>query len=53
MKAMAMNFLHSIPFATRAREWGPYLLAAILLPGGLIVALAMWIYQRTHKGDGK
>jgi hypothetical protein len=53
MKATFLNSPQSGHFATRAREWGPYVLAALLLPGGLIVALAMWIYQHTHKGVEK
>lgn len=53
MKATTMNSPHHGRFATRVREWGPYLLAALLLPGGLIVALGLWIYQHAHKGAGK
>lgn len=49
MKATTMKSPHFANLATRVREWGPYLLAALLLPGGLIVALGMWFYQRTHK----
>jgi hypothetical protein len=28
------------------REFGPYLAAELLLPGGTLVALALWLYRR-------
>jgi len=31
---------------------GPYLLLEILLPGGTIVALLLFLYQRKQLGDG-
>jgi uncharacterized iron-regulated membrane protein len=53
MKATTMNTLHSDQFIARLREWGPYLLAALLLPGGVIVALGMWLHQHYRKGAEK
>jgi len=32
---------------------GPYLLAAVLLPGGLIGAPLVWLYRRCHKENPK
>jgi len=29
-----------------ARDMGPYLLVEILLPGGSLLALALWLYRR-------
>jgi hypothetical protein len=34
------------------RSLGPYLLVEILLPGGTLVALLMWLYQQWRKEDG-
>jgi hypothetical protein len=31
------------------RALGPYLLVEILLPGGTLVALLMWLYQQRRK----
>jgi hypothetical protein len=28
------------------REFGPYVAAELLLPGGTLVALALWLYRR-------
>ena len=28
------------------RKWSPYLLVELLLPGGTLIALAMWLYRR-------
>lgn len=53
MKATTMHLPQPSQLAIRAREWGPYALAALLLPGGLIVALVLWASQHFHKGDVK
>ena len=45
MKATTMNTPIPSQFAARMREWGPYLLAVLLLPGGLIAALVLWLHQ--------
>jgi hypothetical protein len=34
-----------------ARDVGPYLLVEILLPGGSLLALALWLYQQSHATD--
>jgi hypothetical protein len=33
-----------------ARDLSPYLLVEVLLPGGSLVALALWLYRRHRKG---
>ena len=48
-----MNVNHREPIATRLRAMGPYLLAAVLLPGGLIGAPLVWLYRRCHKEEPK
>ena len=35
-----------------ARALGPYLLVELLLPGGTLVALLMWLYQQWRREDG-
>ena len=35
--------------AASARKLSPYVLTGLLLPGGSIVALLMWLHQRKHK----
>jgi len=34
-----------------ARDVGPYLLLEILLPGGTLLALALWLYQQSRATD--
>jgi hypothetical protein len=33
--------------AGRTREFGPYF-AMLVLPGGSLIALLLWLYRRTH-----
>jgi hypothetical protein len=33
-----------------ARSASPYLLVEVLLPGGTLIALLLWLYRRYHKG---
>ena len=33
-----------------ARKWGPYA-AAVLLPGGSLIALGWWLYSRHKSGQ--
>ena len=40
------------PVADFLRKWGPYLLPAILLPGGIVVALLMLIRRRRLAQSG-
>jgi hypothetical protein len=28
------------------REWGPYFAVELILPGGTLIALALWAYRR-------
>ncbi len=30
----------------QVREFGPYFAAELLLPGGTLIALALWLYRR-------
>ena len=48
-----MKATHPAPIATRLRTMAPYLLAAVLLPGGLIGAPLVWLYRHCHKDDPK
>jgi hypothetical protein len=32
----------------RAKDWSPYLLAELLLPGGTAIALALWAYRHAR-----
>ena len=32
----------------RAGEIGPYLAIELILPGGSLIALLLWLYRRTH-----
>jgi hypothetical protein len=34
----------------RAGEIGPYLAIELILPGGSLVALLLWLYRRTNRG---
>ena len=40
------------PFATRliaaGRSFGPYLAIELLLPGGSLIALILWLYRRRY-----
>lgn len=36
-------------FLTGARNASPYLLAELLLPGGTLIALLMWLYRHRDK----
>jgi hypothetical protein len=29
-------------------QFGPYLTIELLLPGGSLIALLLWLYRRTH-----
>lgn len=35
-----------------ARELSPYLLAELLLPGGTVIALLIWLYRRRPAAEG-
>lgn len=38
----------------RLKRFGPYLAAELLLPGGTVIALALWLFQNLKsKGDAK
>lgn len=46
-----MNLLNPGRIGTRLRRLSPYLLLELLLPGGSILALLLWLHQRGHKGN--
>jgi hypothetical protein len=33
------------------RELGPYALVELLVPGGSILAVLLWLYRRNHKRE--
>jgi len=35
--------------ASRAGEFGPYLAIELILPGGSLVALLLWLYRRSNR----
>jgi len=35
-----------------ARGAGPYLLVALLVPGGSLIALAAWLFRNSKRPDG-
>ena len=35
--------------AGRAGELGPYLAIELILPGGSLIALLLWLYRRNHR----
>lgn len=37
--------------AAWARRLAPYFLVELLLPGGSIIALLLWLHGRNHGGD--
>lgn len=45
-----MNPTWMARLASRARKLGPYFLIELLLPGGSILALLLWLRQRCHAG---
>jgi hypothetical protein len=34
----------------RAGALGPYLAIELILPGGSLIALLLWLYRRNHRG---
>ena len=45
-----MNAAASNRILQALRSWGPYLLIELLLPGGTLLALLLWLYQRRAGG---
>ena len=45
----AMNAIRILTSAKGLRAFAPYLLAELLLPGGTLVALVMWLSQRLRQ----
>ena len=37
--------------ASAARTYGPLLAIALVVPGGSLVALGLWLYQRRHNAS--
>ena len=37
------------PLLQAAREATPYLLAELLLPGGTLIAIALWLYRHRSR----
>jgi hypothetical protein len=41
--------MFKLPLIQVARDASPYLLAELLLPGGTLIALALWFYRNRHR----
>jgi hypothetical protein len=46
MKTSLMQWLSRVPGQLGAL--GPYLAIELILPGGSLIALLLWLYQRRH-----
>lgn len=51
MKAAIVNLLNPHHIATRLREFGPYFLLELVMPGGSVLALLLWWHRHRHE-DG-
>jgi hypothetical protein len=51
MKAALIHLLTQNPIATRLREFGPYFLLELVMPGGSVLALLLWWHRHRHE-DG-
>jgi hypothetical protein len=49
-----MRILHAVPAALRRAcgQWGPYVLLELLLPGGTLMALLLYLHQRLRAARG-
>ena len=47
MKTSMMQWLSRFP--SQLGAIGPYLAIELLLPGGSLIALLLWLYQRKHQ----
>jgi len=47
MKTSVMQWLSRFP--SQLSALGPYLAIELLLPGGSLIALLLWLYQRKHQ----
>ena len=47
MKTSMMNWLSRLPGSLGAL--GPYLAIELIMPGGSLLALLLWLYQRRHQ----
>ena len=45
-----MNASRSKRFLSGLRNLGPYLLVELILPGGTLLALLLWLSQGMHRG---
>jgi hypothetical protein len=45
-----MNASQLSRIGTHVRRLSPYFLVELLLPGGSLLALLLWLHQRHHKG---
>jgi hypothetical protein len=52
MKAAIANLLNHYRVATRLREFGPYFLLELVMPGGSVIALLLWWHRHCHD-DGR
>jgi hypothetical protein len=52
MKAAIVNLLNHYQIATRLREFGPYFLLELVMPGGSVLALLLWWHRHRHN-DGR
>ena len=40
---------HALTVATKLREFAPYAAIELILPGGSLMALMLWLYRRRKK----
>lgn len=48
MKAALIQLLKHRMLATRLREFGPYFLLELVMPGGSVLALLLWWHRHRH-----
>jgi hypothetical protein len=50
LKPLRSDFLAGI--ARKLREFAPYAVIELIMPGGSLLALALWLYRRQKKAQG-
>ena len=48
MRTSIIEWLYRL--IARAGGLGPYLAIELILPGGSLIALLLWLYRRSHRG---
>ena len=42
---------HALAIATKLREFAPYAAIELILPGGSLMALLLWLYRRKKRSS--